>query len=178
MDLGIFCVTLILSNWIWKGCVHGDETGEIVTLFGKDITFLFEGMSQHVASCVYTLLHLTRDTIHLIDGYILRFDSGTGTAIVWSCTPIKQCFIWLMLVGCTLGGWKHKSWAIPTGWILIYGINILRITIICLLIEFHPQWFHGLHDHLFKYIFYGLMFLMWWTFVRWFGGSAPARIAS
>ena len=178
VDLGIFAVTLLVADGLWKLCVSGDESGSEVTLLGWDITALFEWMSLHIAATVYTLIHWSRDTIQLIEGYILRFDSGTTTSVVWSCTPVKQAFIWLMLIVTTLGGWKHKSWVIPVGWILIYGINIVRITVLSLLIEFHPEWFHLLHDYVFKYIFYGLMFLMWWTFVRWFAESALGQAKS
>jgi hypothetical protein len=28
-------------------------------------------------------------------------------------------------------------------------------------IEHHPDWFELLHDYIFKYIFYGMLFLLW-----------------
>jgi hypothetical protein len=34
-----------------------------------------------------------------------------------------------------------------------------------LFIEFHPEWFDLLHEYIFKYLFYGMLFLLWvwWT---------------
>ena len=32
--------------------------------------------------------------------------------------------------------------------------------------EHHPEWFHMLHDYLFKYLFYAILFGMWVIFVE------------
>ena len=46
---------------------------------------------------------------------------------------------------------------------LIFIVMIFAIT---MLIEFHPEWFNVLHTYIFKYIFYGLMFLLWVWYVE------------
>jgi exosortase/archaeosortase family protein len=71
------------------------------------------------------------------------------------------------------GGWIHKIWFIPAGWVVCHAFNILRIFIITLCVEFHPTWFYMLHDILFKYLFYGLMFAMWALFVEKIRGPIP-----
>ena len=42
----------------------------------------------------------------------------------------------------------------------------VRIAAIALLIEHHPTWFHTLHDYLFKYLFYAMLFGLWVLFVE------------
>ena len=39
------------------------------------------------------------------------------------------------------------------------------ITLIAMAIEHHPEWFEFLHEYLFKYLFYGMLFCLWlwWT---------------
>jgi exosortase/archaeosortase family protein len=123
-------------------------------------------MACHIASAVYWLLSLVRDTVHLIGAHTIRFDSGSGTTIIWGCSGLKQSFIWLMLMLTVRGGWKQKTWYIPLGWVFCYAFNILRVFLIALLIEFHPEWFHPLHDYVFKYLFYGGMFVLWVIFVE------------
>ena len=169
----VFMLTLLIVNYFWKFTMIGDEDGDIVTWFGLDVTAPFEFMSCHVASAVYWLLSLCRDTVHLIDPHTIRFDSGSGTRIIWGCSGLKQAFIWFWLIFTVRGGWVHKTWFIPLGWLCCYAFNILRIFLISLFIEFHPTWFTFLHDGLFKYAFYLMLFGLWLLFVE-----KIARVAS
>lgn len=165
-DVIIFVVALFVSNWIWKLCVHGDEDNIAVSVLGLNATPFFQWMSEVTAEAVFRVVSFFRDTIYQVDAITLRFVSGSGSKIVWSCTPIKQSFIWLCIMLVTIGDWKSKSWFIPFGWVCIIVFNILRISAITLFIEFHPDWFNILHTYIFKYIFYGVMFLLWVLYVE------------
>jgi len=168
-------VTLLVANYAWKWTMTGDEGGDFVTWLGMEVTAPFEWMACHIASVVYWLLSLCRDTVYMTDAHTIRFTSGSGTTIVWSCTALKQSFIWLCLILTVRGGWKHKWWFIPFGWFCCYLFNILRIFIIALFIEHHPEWFHVLHDYIFKYLFYAMLFGLWVWFVEGIRGveSSP-----
>ena len=158
-------VTLVVANYAWKWTFTGDEAGDVVTWLGLNVTAPFDFMAHHVAAAVYWLVSLCRDTVHMVDAYTIRFDSGTGTRIIWGCTGLKQSFIWLCLILTVRGGWLHKLWYIPVGWVCCYAFNILRIFLIALFTEYHPEWFHFLHDYLFKYLFYLMLFGLWALFV-------------
>ena len=165
-DVIIFMVTLLVANYFWKYTMIGDEDGEMVAWFGWDVTAPFEFMACHIASAVYWLLSLFRDTVHMVGDHMIRFESGSGTTIIWGCSGLKQSFIWMCLILTVRGGWKHKLWFIPLGWVCCYAFNILRIFLIALFIEFHPDWFHVLHDYIFKYMFYAMLFGLWVWFVE------------
>jgi len=168
-DVIIFMVTLLIANYFWKFTVMGDENGDQVTWFGLDITAPFEFMACHIASAVYWLVSLFRDTAYMVGDHSIRFESGSGTTIIWGCTAIKQSFIWLCLILTVRGNrklWLHKLWFIPLGWLCCYVFNILRIFLIALFIEHHPDWFHVLHDYIFKYAFYAMLFGLWVWFVE------------
>lgn len=179
-DVIIFMVTLFAANYFWKWTVSGDENGDLVTWFGMDVTAPFEFMACHIARIVYWLVSLFRDTAWMPDAHTIRFTSGSGTTIIWGCTAIKQSFIWLCLIA-TVRPWMFrispfsfhlssftltKLLYIPLGWLCCYVFNILRIFLIALFIEHHPEWFHLLHDYLFKYLFYGMLFGLWVIFVE------------
>ena len=164
-------ITLFAANYFWKLTVTGDENGDVVTWFGMDVTAPFEWMACHIASAVYWLVSLFRDTAFMTDPHTIHFTSGSGTTIIWGCTPIKQSFIWFWLIATVLPLkssrlWLHKLWYIPLGWVCCYAFNILRIFLIALFIEHHPEWFHMLHDYFFKYLFYGMLFGLWVIFVE------------
>jgi len=184
-------ITLLVANFFWKWTMTGDENGEVVTWFGMDVTAPFEFMACHTARVVYELVALFRDTVYMYGDKVIRFESGSGTVIIWGCTGIKQAFIWFWLIA-TVPPIFHtasadrsrlcrdkkssnlpifkfqiaKLWYIPLGWVCCYAFNILRIFLITLFIEYHPDWFPILHDYIFKYLFYGMMFGLWVIFVE------------
>lgn len=166
-DLIVFIVTVLTANLLWKLSVHGlDVPGAAVTLLGWDVTPPFAWLAKRITDESYWLIHLVRDTCVRVADDTFYFPTSFTTRIVYSCTPIKQCFIWLCIMLTTRGGWWHKLWYVPLGWVCAYGFNILRIVSIALLTEFHPSWFYFLHTWLFKYLFYGVLFLLWVFFVE------------
>lgn len=175
VDVIIFIVTLFVVNYVWKYTVLGDENGDQVTWFGWDITAPFEFMSCHITRVVYWLIALFRDTVYMVGDHKICFDNGVGTTIIWGCSGLKQSFIWMWLILTVrrvskktpaLVLWLKKLWFIPLGWICCYTFNILRIFLITLMIEHHPDWFPMLHDYIFKYAFYAMLFGLWVIFVE------------
>ena len=174
IDIIIFVVTLLVANYAWKWTFTGDEKGDMVTWLGMDVTAPFEFMACHIASVVYWLVSLVRDTAYMSDIHTIRFAStGVGTVVIWGCTGLKQSFIWLCLIltvrsipGYEKQTWLQKLWFIPLGWLCCYVFNILRIFLIALFIEYHVEWFDVLHDYIFKYLFYAMLFGLWVWFVE------------
>lgn len=164
-DIILFIVAMLVANYFWKFTVLGDEGGSQVTWFGIDITAPFTFLAEHITSVVYWLVHLTRDTIFKMEDTLLVFSSRSAIRVVWSCTALKQSFIWLIIMLVARGPWIKKLWFIPLGWVCAYVFNILRITIITMAVEFHPELFDLLHEYIFKYLFYGMLFCLWlwWT---------------
>ena len=176
-DVIVFVVTLLVANYFWKWTMKGDEVGTQVTWFGLDVTAPFEFMACHIASVVYGLLSLFRDTVYMADEHTIRFASGVGTTIIWGCSGLKQSFIWLCLILTVRPIFKSsnsqilkfsiaKLLYILLGWLCCYVFNILRIFLIALLIEHHPDWFEVLHNYIFKYLFYAMLFGLWVIFVE------------
>lgn len=176
-DVIVFVVTLLVANYFWKWTMNGDEYGEQVTWFGLDVTAPFEFMACHIASVVYGLLSLFRDTVYMTDEHTIRFASGVGTTIIWGCSGLKQSFIWFCLILTVRPIFKSsnsqilkfsiaKLLYILLGWLCCYAFNILRIFLIALLIEHHPDWFEVLHNYIFKYLFYAMLFGLWVIFVE------------
>lgn len=175
-DIILFVVALLVANYFWKFTVLGDESGIQVTWFGLDITRPFDAMAHHITSIVYGLLSMTNEHVHFLEPNIIHFDTGTSTKIVWSCTALKQSFIWIVIMLVARGSWVRKLWFIPLGLVCAYLFNILRITLIAMSIEHHPEWFDFLHEYLFKYLFYGMLFGLWLWWSERVAGSGD-RIA-
>ena len=156
-----FVVILMVSHFVWKLTVLGDESDLVVTFAGYDISAPFNFMASHVARATYSCLHFIGSDIRLEPWNVLRYPNDVAVRIVWSCTALKQAYIFICIIAFYKGPFLKKMWFIPAGLIVVYAFNIFRISAITFLIEKHPDWFGFLHEHLFKYMYYAVIFGMW-----------------
>lgn len=156
-----FVIILIVSHFFWKFTVLGDDSDNRVTFFGLNLSGLFIFMSAHVAEATTALLHFFGINAQLEPFNIIRHDNGQAVRIVWSCTGLKQAYIFTCIIAFYRGSTLHKLWFIPTGLLVVYAFNIMRIAMISAITRNHPDWFDFLHEELFKYLFYAVIFGMW-----------------
>ncbi len=159
-----FFVSLLLSTHLfWKIVVDGDLQGQQIYIFGRDLTSQFHSLSTLTAEWAFQLIKLfpNTDSFYRHDTY-LYFEGGRNCInIIWGCTAIKQLYIFILLIILYKGPVKSKLWYIPVGCLILGIYNIIRIAMICILTKNNPERFESLHDGWFKYLFYGLIFLLW-----------------
>lgn len=156
-----FFVILLVSHFFWKYTMLGDESDTVVTFFGMDLSASFNWMSDHVAKVTYAMLAFLGYEVKLGPENIISYDNGVAVRIVWACTGFKQAYIFTVIMAFYYGPWRKKLWFIPLGLVIVYLYNIFRITAIIALIEHNSNNFEFLHEGFFKYLFYGIIFLMW-----------------
>lgn len=157
-----FVLILLISHFFWKFTVLGDESNTKVTFFGMDISAPFDFFSELTAFLSAKILQLFGSTVELYNNNILRYaDTNTGVRVVWGCSGLKQSYIFLCIIMFYRGPFLKKLWFIPAGLLLLFFFNIFRISLITAIVKTHPDWFEFLHEYLFKYLYYGLIFLMW-----------------
>jgi len=160
----IFFVVLMGANLFWKYNIMGDDSMKVdsmVTIWGMDISAPFTWMALHVARITTFILHSFGSTVVLEHSNVLRYPNGNSVLVIWACTGIKQAYITFCILAFARGPLIKKIWFIPLSLIVVYAFNIFRITFIVACIENHPDWFDFLHLYAFKYVFYGIIFLMW-----------------
>ena len=158
----LFLIALFGANILWKLIIFGDENSSVVLLFNYfDISVPFVLLSEHTARAACAIVRFVGNEISLLNNILLIYPNGHSVKIIWGCTSIKQSFIFLCIMLLARGNWKNKLWFIPFGIFLCYIINILRITAITLIIKNHNELFHFFHGFVFKYLYYGLIFLIW-----------------
>lgn len=170
VDVVLFAVCLFGANILWKLCVHGDESFGHVSVLGINATGMFDAVAHYVAGRCAWFIGLFRPTVVFSQPDVIGFESGFASRIVWACTAIKQSFIWLIIMLFARGVQKRKLWFIPLGWLMIHIFNVIRISLINMLCEFHPAMFTFWHLYFFKYAFYFMMFLMWVAWNERLGG--------
>lgn len=156
-----FILILLVSHFFWKFTVLGDESDHVVTFFSLNISAPFNFMADHIAIAVHRLLNFAGYTLNFENYNILRFDNGNAVRIVWACSGIKQAYIFFCLIVFYRGPTSKKIWYIPLGIFVTYLFNIFRIAVITAIVYHRPQWFDMVHEHIFKYMFYALIFGMW-----------------
>jgi len=160
----LFGIILMGSNFFWKYDVLGDEAKSVdsmVTFWGFNISAPFLWMAHHVSLVSITILHFFGSNVVLDPANILRHANGHAVQIIWACTGIKQAYICFCILAFSRGPWLKKIWFIPLSLLVVYAFNIFRITFIVACVENHPNWFEFLHLYAFKYVFYGIIFLLW-----------------
>jgi len=156
-----FVVILLASHFFWKFTVLGDESDTLVTFFGLDISAPFNYLASHVSRVTADLLQTFGSSVQLEPNNVLRHENNAAVRIVWACTGLKQAYIFICIIAFYRGPIVRKLWYIPAGLVVVYLFNILRIVAITAIIERHLGWFDILHEHLFKYLFYVVIFGMW-----------------
>ena len=161
-----FVIAMLAANYFWKLCLPGDEVSyQPAIILGMDMTWYIHWICDHVADQVVALLRLWGEAVVQTNGN--RFcivGEERGIYIVWGCSGLKQAFIWTVIMLTTPGKWQHKLWFIPLGWLCAYAFNIFRIAMIAVLTKGHPDYFEFLHGYVFKYLFYGMISVLWWIF--------------
>lgn len=156
-----FMVVLICAHFLWKITVRGDETDTVIRFLGLNLSAPFNFMASHVATATTKLLQFFGSDIQQLDNNVLRHANGVSVRIVWSCTGLKQAYIFVCIIAFYAGNLKKKLWYIPLGLLVVYLVNIVRISAITALVESFPDQFVMLHEYLFKYLFYAILFGMW-----------------
>jgi Transmembrane exosortase (Exosortase_EpsH). len=164
----IFIVAMMAANWFWKIFVHDGNYDTDVTFLGINITgpFIFEQKEIiRVVSLVFELFNIPFAINH---GTMFEFANRQSSEIAWGCTGLKQAFIFACIITFSRGSWKHKWWYILAGLLVVHMVNVLRITVVGVVLSHNPEAFDIVHTYFFKYIFYLIIFLMWVMWEEYF----------
>jgi len=156
-----FVVILLCCHFFWKYTVIGDESDQQVTFFGLNISVPFVAMTNNLTNVVAYFLRNWLNVSFIVHENIIHFSNHIAVAIVWACSGLKQMYIYFCIIAFYKGPWKHKLWYIPMGLLIAYLFNIFRITFISYMAYTNIHTVDFLHNHLFKYLFYGIIFLLW-----------------
>lgn len=156
-------VLLFATHYFWKLVVDADLHSQQIAIFGIDMTTQFHAISRFTAKMVHGFVCLFPDTQNFVnqDTLIYFTDGKIKLNIIWGCTGIKQLYIFITIMLLYKGPLMKKLWYIPLGCLILQAYNIIRIGALAFLTKEHPERFDFLHEGLFRYIYYGLIFLLW-----------------
>lgn len=186
-----FLILFLIFDLIWKLCVHQGDNERILLVLGKDLTSYTEGICLFTAKAVYWTVHtLLGYHDFRIVGETIFFENSLKVDIIWGCTGLKQLIMFSFIILFYFGPIKKKLWFIPLSMLILIVINIIRLTVICIIIknpfpewfipanewynnrvwsntkvsywQFYEDWFNIFHRDIFVWVYYdGVIFILW-----------------
>lgn len=86
--------------------------------------------------------------------------------VVEGCNAVSVMVLFLSFVLAFKKDWKSTLLYIFAGLVIIYALNILRIALLTIAIHEYPKYTDLLHTTLFPAFIYGVVFILWFIWVR------------
>ncbi len=105
--------------------------------------------------------------IQSIQGSIIHLD-GISLNVLFGCNGLEAFFIYLAAILAFPASGKKKLWGILIGFVVIQGLNILRIVSLCLCAVYLKEYFYYFHVYVAQGImiaFALVLFLFWLDYV-------------
>ena len=96
----------------------------------------------------------------------LYIDKQFLARIVEGCNAISIIILFIAFVVAFSQNLKKTLFFVLAGSVLIYGFNIIRISILAIALYQYPQHEKILHEIVFPGLIYGMVFLLWLIWVR------------
>jgi exosortase/archaeosortase family protein len=148
-------------------------------LLFKGINYISPGYAAFISGIENCILHNLLDStswflnafnnmkvVHNVDTLFLSNDYTLQ--IIRSCLGIKLMWIYATLIIAYPGGpWKAKLWYIPSGFAVLHLLNIIRMIVLSYVIIYTNS-FEFIHGFVFRVLFYGTTFLLWYLWLKYF----------
>jgi exosortase family protein XrtF len=107
---------------------------------------------------------------------VVRIGQSGGVRVIFGCLAISLMALFAGFILCYPGKRSSKYWFIPMGVVLIFFMNIIRITGMALFSNYAPHVLNFYHRYVFKYALHGFILLLWIIWVNRYGErtSKPA----
>ena len=160
-----FVLILLTAHFFWKfSFLEGRDLRGLPQIFlwrNFDLSFLFNTAVDALASQVYYIVHdvFNMDVIAFGNSIYVK-EISSMVKIVWSCSGLKQMFVFFCIIAFYPGAEKHKLWFIPVGLLLIWILNVIRISALVGVFANYQNSFDFAHE-ISKYVFYFVIFMFW-----------------
>lgn len=97
-----------------------------------------------------------------------------GTTGLWIGDPCNGLTLFALFTSFILafpGYWLKKLIFIPAGIILIHFANIIRITLLCIILYFNPKYLDFNHTYTFTFLVYLFIFFLWYIWIKFFSNK-------
>ena len=165
INVALFSILILGFHYFfryWAGSLH---YWPIITFVSDINSFLMKLLYDN---SLWVLQNLTTYDITYDDSSRTIW-LGPGAVFVSSgCSGFKQFLQWIVLMTFFPGPCKQKLWFIPLGLVIVHLVNIFRIDVLVIILDYYPQHWQFTHDWILRPFFYVVMFGMWVFWVEKF----------
>lgn len=161
--LGKFLLTYLLLTFVYEGYLNQFDTSK----------FEVDGFTQLVAKqSKEALIFFNYDSNVTLNykepGVNLFFNQKLMARIIEGCNGLSVIILFISFVIAFSGKIKATIFFLIGGSLLIYILNVFRISILCVLMYYYPKQQHILHGVVFPLFIYGVIFILWIIWVNQF----------
>lgn len=99
-------------------------------------------------------------------GVFLTIEDKYSVNIVEGCNSISVIILFVSFIIAFAEGFKKTFLFLLVGMVLIYIVNLVRISLLVIALYKYPEYQELLHSVLFPAVIYGMVFLLWIAWVR------------
>lgn len=158
----LFFLKLFLIWLSWKAIffVLGEESHPMDQRMFPALSIPWEALNSLLAEFILVqsknILELMGYTTYL-NGRIIWIADANGMAMGNYCIGIQLIYYYAMLVIISPMPVLKKATGIPVGIAITFLLNIIRISGLCLVQKYIPQYVHYAHDHVFNIVVFGTL---------------------
>ena len=117
--------------------------------------------------CCSALLEFMGYTTEVISAErLVRIKGTLGVSVGEPCIGYEVTAIFMGLIVASKGRWTKKAWFLPFGVLVIYVLNLFRISALAMLVTINPVIWEINHKFVFSIIVYLAIFLLWRFWLR------------
>jgi len=172
LNVVLFSVLILGFHYLFRYWANHLHYWPIISTVGEINSYLMKLLYDNSLWALQNLTSIDFTT----DSETRTFWFGGGAVYVSAgCSGFKQFLQWIVLMAFFPGPWKHKLWFIPVGLIVVQLVNIFRIDVLVIILDYFPQYWKFTHDWILRPFFYVIMFSMWVIWVEKFLGNKKIR---
>ncbi len=163
--VAVFAFVLAVFYFVWRDSVTVERGLNGLPLFMMwgtvDVTSVFMPLIvwESDITC-YVLRHIVGAEVSQAANLLCHPDNGACMSVVWDCTGLKQVLEFFFIIILFPSCHKHKLWYVPAGVAVLAVFNIFRLVLVFIAGSDGLEAMEMAHSS-FKFLFNGLIFVLW-----------------
>jgi exosortase/archaeosortase family protein len=160
-----FLIRLIILYLSWEICFHIIWQYPSLTIAYRNFSlFIIDNILNHTAWLLDILYYTTEIDL---GERLVKIIGTVGVTVGEPCIGLGVMAVFFALIAAYPGHHSKKTWFIPLGLLAIYTANIIRISLLAVIVKTDPAIWELNHKFIFKFIIYSLVFLLWKQWIQY-----------
>lgn len=98
--------------------------------------------------------------------FLITFPDNSSIYLYEGCSGLKQVIQFSLIILIYPGSFRRKLWYIPLSALILIQAAIIHFMFLCITWYRMPAQYDFVHEHLSRWFFFGVFFLLWVVFIR------------